>query len=67
MDIELLNAINQNLHHSVLTILKLLVLANFSLAVVGFIVYVTGVTRLFLAKTSVSGTVSSGVDQRRNG
>ncbi|MBL8186845.1 MAG: hypothetical protein JNK38_02490 [Acidobacteria bacterium] len=67
MEIELLNAMNQNLQHSALTILKLLVMVNFSLAVVGFIVYVTGVTRLFLAKTSVSDTVSSGVDQRRNG
>ncbi len=58
MEIELLNAMNQSLQQCLVTILKIIMAVNFSMAVVGGVVYVAGVARLFLTNTSDSNASS---------
>lgn len=58
MEIELLNAMNQSLQQWLVTILKIIVAVNFSLAVIGGVVYVAGIARLFLTNTNDSSASS---------
>lgn len=54
MELELLNAMNQSLQQCLVTILKIIMTVNFSMTVVGGVVYVAGIARLFLTNASDS-------------